>query len=256
MLTSQNTTRELSLSGIDTALIAFGSTEQCGPYLPMHLDSMLVEIYAKHYSTILNAYQLPVIPFNTSEEHSHFKGTVTLSPQLLMALTEEIVDGLIRQGFKKFVIVSGHGGASWITPCVKHLNYRYTEALIIDAHHNSMQAWQEANEAAGFAQRNDVHGGLASLCTALYLCPDLIDFASLPDFGEDIPATVNQFMDYMGWERITPDGSWGRFVRDAAMTQEELTERGRLLWTTFVAKQGETLKKHFEEACRLKFGEQ
>src|SRR2546421_5414156 len=160
MLTSDNTTRQLALSGIDTALIPFGSTEQCGPYLPMHIDSVLVEMYASHYSAILNAYQLPVIPFNTSEEHSHFKGTVTLSPQLLMALTEEIVDGLIRQDFKKFVIVSGHGGAGWITPCVKHLNYKYPNTLIIDAHHNSAIAWKEANEIAGFAQRNDVHGGL------------------------------------------------------------------------------------------------
>lgn len=63
-------------------------------------------------------------------------------------------------------------------------------------------------------------------------------------------------MDYMGWERITPNGSWGRFVRDATMTREELAERGKLLWTTFVTRQGEALKKHFEEACRLKFGEQ
>jgi creatinine amidohydrolase len=114
MLTSSSTTRQLALSGIDTVLIPFGSTEQCGPYLPMHIDSLLVEMYARHYAAILDAYQIPIIPFNTSEEHSHFKGTVALSPQLLMALTKEIVDGLIRQGFKKFVIVSGHGRrVSW-----------------------------------------------------------------------------------------------------------------------------------------------
>ena len=91
MLTSLNTTSQLEQSKINTALIPFGSTEQCGTYLPMYLDCLPVEVYAKHYGEALNAYVLPVIPFNTSEEHAHFKGTITLSQQLLTMMTEEIV---------------------------------------------------------------------------------------------------------------------------------------------------------------------
>lgn len=89
----------------------------------MDIDNLLAEMYARHYGEILNAYVLPIIPFNTSEEHTSFRGTISLSPSILMALTEEIIQGLINQGFKKFVIVTGHGGANWISACVKHLNY-------------------------------------------------------------------------------------------------------------------------------------
>ncbi len=57
----------------------------------MHLDCLLAEMYALRYGKALNAYVLPVIPFNTSEEHARFKGTGTLSPQLLSMMVEKIV---------------------------------------------------------------------------------------------------------------------------------------------------------------------
>jgi creatinine amidohydrolase len=131
MLSSKNTTKQLSDNHMDTAIISFGSTEQFGP----HLRS------------------------------------------ILMAITEAIVQGLINQGFKKFVIVTGQGGANWISPCIKHLNYKYKDVIIVFAHQNSGDSWKEVNEKAGFSGENEVHGGLSSVCTVLYLCPDLVDFS-------------------------------------------------------------------------------
>nr|WP_254450424.1 creatininase family protein [Cohnella herbarum] len=49
MLNYTNTTKELSESGIDTAIISVGATEQFGPYLPMHLDTVIAELYAEEY---------------------------------------------------------------------------------------------------------------------------------------------------------------------------------------------------------------
>lgn len=254
MLTSHNTTMQLTQSGTDIALISFGSTEQFGPYLPMHIDTLLAEMYANHYGKALNAYVLPVIPFNTSEEHAHFRGTITLSPQLLSMMVEEIITVLMRQGFKQFVLTSGHGGANWINSCVKHLNYKYPNILLVHAHANVEHAWRDASDATNFPDTNEIHGGLFGLCTALYLCPDLIDYAAIPSFGVAIVPELNQFMDYMGWERFTSDGSWGRYERNATVTKEVLAERGRVFWETFVTEQSEVLKQHLAEAYWHKFG--
>ena len=49
----------------------------------------------------LGAYVLPTLPFNTSEEHASFRGTVTLSPATVMLVLEEVVAGLRQQGFTK-----------------------------------------------------------------------------------------------------------------------------------------------------------
>jgi creatinine amidohydrolase len=45
MLSFKNTTREISNSGIDTVILSVGATEQFGPYLPMHLDTLIADQY-------------------------------------------------------------------------------------------------------------------------------------------------------------------------------------------------------------------
>ena len=56
-----------------------------------NLDTLIAEIYAKSFGEALNVYVLPTIPFNTSEEHANCKGTITVSPNVLTAMLEEII---------------------------------------------------------------------------------------------------------------------------------------------------------------------
>ena len=42
-----NSTKELSEAATDTAILSVGATEQCGPHLPMHLDTLLAGYYAR-----------------------------------------------------------------------------------------------------------------------------------------------------------------------------------------------------------------
>jgi len=47
-----------------------------------------------------------------------------------------------------------------------------------------------------------------------------------------------------------PGGSWGRYTSaDAAVVT---AEAGRQFLTSFVRRQGEHLKKHLDEACRIR----
>lgn len=81
MLSYKNTTTEVAASGIDTVIISVGATEQFGPFLPMHLDTLIAELYAESYGKALNAYVLPTLPFNTSEEHANCKGNGNGQPE-------------------------------------------------------------------------------------------------------------------------------------------------------------------------------
>lgn len=67
MLSYHNSTKQLVESGVDTAIISVGSTEQCGPYLPFHLDTLLAQYFSEAWGKVLNAYVLPTLPFNTAE---------------------------------------------------------------------------------------------------------------------------------------------------------------------------------------------
>ncbi|MFX4300929.1 creatininase family protein [Alicyclobacillus tolerans] len=242
-----NTTLEITASGVDTVVIPIGATEQFGPTLPMHLDTLIAELYGKEYGKALNAYVLPVLPFNTSEEHATFKGTVTVSPAVISAFVEDMIENLRRQGFRKFVIASGHGGSYWIGPFIKHMNFKYEDIVVVHPHHQQ-GAFEEALKAAGLDGRNEMHGGLIGVCTAMFLCPE---YVKLKSAGSPIPDEHNKFADIVGWEKLTRDGNWGEFVT-GTYTPEELAEKGRTLWMTFIKKNCEGLKAFVEEAYRRK----
>ena len=116
MFSVNNSTEELFRAGIDTAIISVGATEQCGPNLPLHLDTLVAAHFARAWGKALDAYVLPTMPFNTCEEHASFKGTVSLTPTTVMLVLEEIVWGLREQGFRKQVLKVGHGGSLWVGP--------------------------------------------------------------------------------------------------------------------------------------------
>ena len=242
MLSYKNSTREIDESGTEIAILSVGATEQFGPNLPMHLDTLIAEVYAKSFGELLNAYVLPTIPFNTSEEHANYKGTITVSPNVLTAMLEEIIVNLNRQGFKKFVLCNGHGGAYWESAFVKHMNFKYPELIVITTYRHL--AWEEALKEVGLEGLKELHAGLLSVCTAMWLCPELVKLDSM---GSDVPPENRRFADYMFWDKLTEDGCWGEFDKNE-YTPKQLAEIGEKFWTSFTSKRGENLKLILEEA--------
>ena len=247
MLSFQNTTKQLADAGTDTAIISVGSTEQCGPCLPLHIDTLVAEYFAQAFGERLNAYVLPTLPFNTAEEHASFTGTVTLRPTTVMLVLEEVVAGLRAQGFRKLVLTCGHGGSYWLTAFIKDINRQFADIVVVNAHQGGASVWEEAREHAGLAGRGEVHGGAESRALALYLAPDCV----LPGpFGSAIPEEEQEYMDYVTWDKITPDGSWGAFTESDA--EVATAEAGRTLLEYFVEHQGKWLARHLRGACARK----
>jgi len=244
---TQTTTAELADKGVDTVIISTGATEQCGPFLPFHIDILVAQFFASHWGKILNAYVLPTLPFNTSEEHATFKGTVSVSPPVMFSILEEVVECMRKQGFHKQVLTGGHGGAYWSNAFIKYINHKYDDTILVDAHTSASQNWEEALRRAGISGRNEIHGGMVSKCIASFLCPDSVRKGA---YGSEIDQKLNDYINYGVWHKVAKDGSWG--VLRESEDDESLREKGRILLETFVELQGEFLKGHFAEACRLK----
>ena len=247
MYSFRNTTMQLTDAGADTAIISVGSTEQCGPCLPFHIDTLVAEYFARAFGERLAAYVLPTLPFNTAEEHASFAGTVTLRPATVMLVLEEIVAGLRTQGFRKQVLTCGHGGSYWLTAFIKHINRQFADIVVVNAHQGGVRVWNKAREHAGLADRGEVHGGAESRALALFLAPDCV----LPGaFGSAVPEDEQAYMDYMTWDKLTPDGSWGAYAESDAKVAT--AEAGRALLEYFVDHQGKWLAEHLRGACERK----
>jgi len=107
-LTSPDLENEVKAGAL--AVVAVGSIEIHGPHLPLGTDTIviqkLVELAAKREHAIV----LPPLPFAYVPENRHFPGTITMRPELLLDMLNEITDEVGRNGFGKLLIVNGHGG--------------------------------------------------------------------------------------------------------------------------------------------------
>jgi len=83
MLSIYNTSREVSDSEINTAVIPLGSVEGKGPHLPLGSDLIIAEAFAQEYCQDKNVYLIPTIPFGASECQRGFAGTVYLENETL-----------------------------------------------------------------------------------------------------------------------------------------------------------------------------
>lgn len=92
------------------AILPIGSVEIHGPHMPTGTDSMTVYEIAKIAAEKEPAVVLPTLHYAYVPENRHFPGTISLSAKTLLLLIEEVCEEISRNGFKKILIVNGHGG--------------------------------------------------------------------------------------------------------------------------------------------------
>ena len=97
-------------------ILPLGSVEQHGPMIPVGCDLFLASHWPleaarrarEKYN--LRVLVLPPLPYGIAMHHRDFPGTVSLEPDLYMKSIAVILRDVIRAGFKRIVLVSGHGG--------------------------------------------------------------------------------------------------------------------------------------------------
>ncbi len=93
----------------DRAVLPLGSTEQHAG-LSLATDAILAERVAAEAAEPLGIPVFPVMPFGLTPYFSAFPGTVTLRLATYAALIRDMLDSLKRSGFRRILIVNGHGG--------------------------------------------------------------------------------------------------------------------------------------------------
>ena len=94
----------------DRVVLPLGSTEQHA-YLSLETDNILAERVSAEAAEPLGVPVLPVLPYGlTATFAAVYPGSPTLKLETYAALLRELLDSLYRQGFRRFLLVTGHGG--------------------------------------------------------------------------------------------------------------------------------------------------
>ena len=95
----------------DRAVLPLGSTEQHA-FLSLSVDSILSERVALEAAEPLGVPVFPVLTYGLTPYFMAYPGTVSLRLETYLNLIRDILDSLAKTGFKRILLVNGHGGNS------------------------------------------------------------------------------------------------------------------------------------------------
>ncbi|QDL68716.1 creatininase family protein [Streptomyces malaysiensis subsp. malaysiensis] len=163
------TWREARTAGADAiALMPIGSQEQHGAHLPMGTDTLLVTAVVDRAAELLAGdgppvVRLPALPYGHSPHHL-FAAAVSLSASTLTAVLADVLRSLTESGFRRIMIVNGHGGNDEIMRlAVKE------HALRAEGAFAACSYW-----SLGEAPENPGHAGRYETSLMLAAHPDLV----------------------------------------------------------------------------------
>lgn len=128
------------------AILVFGAIEPHGKHLPLDTDSIIPMEIASRLEKKTGAVLFPPINYGYVYTLRKYPGAISLSSSTLTKLASEIFSELCREGFTRFLVISGHGGNTGPLKCaLKELSdTREFRAAVVEW-------WKLASVEAGHA---------------------------------------------------------------------------------------------------------
>jgi creatinine amidohydrolase len=158
-------------------VLPIGAVEQHGHHMPVGTDSLLAQAVSLDAASRMPG-RVAVMPppwYGFSAHHMHFAGTVALQPSTMIALIEDIVASIIAHGFRRILVVNGHGGNSGVIDvAAAQLGHRFHGKARIAC----LTYFQLARDAIA-KLRESKPGGMGHACEfetsmMLHVRPDLV----------------------------------------------------------------------------------
>ncbi len=222
MLSYDMTIEDIEKLNPDTAVLAFASIEQHGAHLPVSTDYITTEAFARGVAEQLGAFLIPTFPISNCREHMGKKGSVWMKPDTFYNMVIDICHSLKEQGFKKAVIIRGHGGIFVLSPTIRELNATLNSDFMVCC--VEYYDYVDAYRKAGIIE-SDVclHADELETSVVMHLRGDLVKNDQISDFVPDAPRT---YLNYGSIFCASPKGVWGRPSYASAEKGEKVLKMG------------------------------
>lgn len=209
-------------------LLPIGSTEQHGPHLPTGVDDLLVTAVCQRVAEALApdvpAVVAPTVWCGLADHHVGFGGTFTLSLATFQALLRDLCRSVVGAGFRRIVLVNGHGGnINGLAALAVELTREFGAAVATATY------FMEGADAAAAVledQSGVMHAGEAETSMMMALAPDLVDASRLAEAhgpAFDVAASLLPTLKRVrAWPEVSPGGVAGDARRASAQKGEAL----------------------------------
>jgi creatinine amidohydrolase len=217
-----------AIAANQVVILPTGSTEQHGRHLPLDVDvflaeSVCLEVGRRAADRVL---VLPPISYGLNKHHIDFPGTIHIEPQVFIDFCVNVTKSVAYHGFKKILLVNGHGSNSPMNDLIARRTVLETNALCVAVNYIAL-----ALDAFRAVQDTPVVAHADEFETSLYLHLDesrvQMEYAGA---GDDVMGThfssdstgVARFNDY--WGRWTELGVHGDATTATAAKGEVIFE--------------------------------
>ncbi len=215
------------------AILPLAAIEQHGPHLPLSTDLDiglgLIERAFNHLPDDVPAWVLPAVAVGASAEHTRAHGTLSSSPEQLIASIVSQGEGLARSGVRRLVLANSHGGNRHAMEAAGLALRSELGMLVVKASYFRFDRLEDADLPES-EWRHGLHGGAVETAMMLHLRPDLVRAGAIARFaslGEELEDTLRllgpEGQASFSW--LTGDLNPQGVVGDASLATAELGER-------------------------------
>ncbi|MBE7029144.1 MAG: creatininase family protein [Ruminococcaceae bacterium] len=217
MISYYNTINDINT---DTVIIPVGSIEQHGSHLPTGTDYFIIKKLSEEVAKKIDAYLLPPLPISTCYEHLGTKGCARMRPSTFQAMLTDIILDLKDQGFKKVIVMIGHGGIFIAGPTIREINALYDDIEVIKV---ETLVNEKIRAVFDGSPLNEIHGGESETSLMLAIEEETVkkDEMVKNDF---IPNCPREYLNYAPLPKLSPTGIWGLPSHSTKEKGEKLIE--------------------------------
>ncbi|QRM35906.1 creatininase [Microvirga sp. VF16] len=214
-------------------IIPFGSMEQHGHHMPLHVDVLLPTEFARRVAGQIGALVAPPFTYGYKSHQksgggNHLPGTTSLDGATLVNGLKNVITEFARHGIRKFAIMNGHYENAWfitegVDLALKELRWDRVDGVKVVV----LSYWDFVNEETiarlypgGFPGWAVEHGGVLETSLMLALHPELVQLERAHDHP---PATFPPYDVYP----VKPE--WTPASGTLSSPKEATAEKGGIL---------------------------
>ena len=159
-----------------TCILPIGILEKHGPHVPIGSDLIKVREWAARAAKKEYAVVFPDYFYGQIYEAREHPGTFALPSKLIMELLEATCQEIARNGFKKIILINGHGGnPDFINFFIQTQLEKRRDYVVYFFNPGSDSAYSaDLKKMRKSDARGDMHAGESETSQILYLRPELV----------------------------------------------------------------------------------